>query len=597
MSNKNDNILKISLSISIFITCMIIYFYTKIPIPFPIIILISLVLSILPFFFFNKTLNIERKVVGNGQYGTSRWATSEEEEKTYTFVNFDKEEKPGFVVGVKNKTWQVDTSDQSALMVAPPGAGKSTRVFIPNIKYNAQVVKNTHYTISSISTDCKGDLYRKTKEDLENAGVKTQLLDFRNPLYSLRYNLMYNINKSLDEYNKATSEIQKIKSYAQAEKYAKILSNSIVCNLDTNDKSEASEYFKNTAQGLITALLLLVSEYGEPQQRHIISVFRLIIELNGLDETSNVAEGLQKSKMEKLLTYVENDRLKYYAGASIKADVRTTMNIFSTALNNLANFIDIELEQMVCGHDEEISSEKFIESPHAIFLVCPDENTTRHFFASLFIRSFSNELINLAETKYAHNGGRLPCDFFYYLDEFGQMPPIKDIATLFTAIRSRGGRILVGLQSLAQLEKTYNVQTAKTIKDACQMLIFTYLSPLSRETAKEISESLGTQTVLSGSTTTNKDHTSSSRQMISRPLLYPNEIINLGQGNFVIMKSGTYPIKTKLPYCYDYLNKPKEYDLKENKKINIIKIDTLTIEKIRLNIARKKHTLTKGMFD
>lgn len=591
------NIYKFISSLVIFIILILFSFFIKTNIPFFVYLVIALLLSSIPFLFSNKTLNIKNQVVGNGQYGTSRFATSDEEQKTYDLVPFGKETKSGLVIGIKGNCWQVDTSDQSALMVAPPGAGKSTRVFIPNNEYNSRVVKNTNKAISFILTDCKGDLYRKTKVKNESCGIKTQLLDFRNPLYSLKYNLMYNINKSLDEYKSAINPLNKIKSYAQAEKYAKILSNSIVCNLDTNDKSEASEYFKNTAQGLITALLLLVSEYGEQQQRHIISVFRLIIELNGLDETSNVAEGLQKSKMEKLLTYVENDRLKYYSGASIKADVRTTMNIFSTALNNLANFIDIELEQMICGHNEEISAEKFIESSHAIYLVCPDENTTRHFFASLFIRNFSNELINLAETKYAHTGGRLPCDFFYYLDEFGQMPPIKDIATLFTAIRSRGGRILVGLQSLAQLEKTYSRETAKTIKDACQMLIFTYLSPLSKDTAKEISDSLGTQTVLSGSVTTSQNKTSSNKQMISRPLLFPHEIINLKQGNFVIMKSGTYPIKTKLPYCYDYIEKTQDYDISLNQEIQISDIDTLTIEKIRVNIARKKHTLSKGMFD
>lgn len=589
--------IKTLFSIAIFISSLLILNFIDFKIPFPLIFALSLMLSILPFLLFNKTLNIKSQVVGDGQYGKSRWATPEEERKSYIFVPFDKEEKPGVIVGVKDNTWQVDTSDQSALMSAPPGSGKSTRVFIPNIEYNSRVVKNTNKKVSFIITDCKCDLYRKTKVTNELAGMKTQLLDFRNPLYSLKYNLMYNINKSMDLYINTYNQKEKIKAYAQAEKYAKILSNSIVCNLDTNDKSEASEYFKNTAQGLITALLLLVSEYGEENQRHIISVFRLIIELNGLDETSNVAEGLQKSKMEKLLTYVENDRLKYYAGASIKADVRTTMNIFSTALNNLANFIDIELEQMVCGHNEEISAENFIESPHAIYLVLPDENTTRHFFGSLFIRNFSNELIYLAETKYAHMGGRLPCDYFYYLDEFGQMPPIKDVATLFTAIRSRGGRIIVGLQSLAQLEKTYTVQTAKTIKDACQIFISTYLSPLALDTAEQISKALGTQTVLSGGLTRSDNKTSANRNMIGRPLMFANDIINLPQGDFIIMKAGTYPIRTKLPYCYDYLERPKEYDISKNDEIQIIEIDTLTIEKIRLNIARRKNVLSKGMFD
>lgn len=554
---------------------------------------ICIVLVYLMVYINNSSLDIDTRRVGHGQHGSARWMTEDEKKKDYCFVSFGAEKEPGFVVGVNmtQKNWIIDTSDNTALNLAPPGGGKTLCNIIPTICYNAKVHQNTGSGASFILTDCKGDLYRKTKKLLEASGIQTLLLDFRFPLNSLRYNLMHNINVALDRYKESTKKKDKLYYYARAEKYAKILADSIVENLDTNNKSDASAYFDETAKGLITSLILLVSEYGEPGERHIISVFKLIIELNGLDESSNLGEGLQRSKMEQLLNVIDNDRLINYAGSSIKADVRTSMNIYSTALGKLANFIDAELEQLVCDHSPEISAESFVEKPTAIFLVCPDENTTRHFFASLFIRNFSNELIELAESKYH---GRLPVPVLNLWDEFGNMPAVKDIDVLFTAIRSRNVRTFIALQSYRQLEKNYTKEKAQIIREACQMLVFTYVSPAAQSTAKELSDTLGKETVLSGSVSSGKGYTST-KQMIGKPLLTPDEIINMGFENYVVMKSGHRPMKSTLPLYFKYLPKLEEYEEKMESEIK--EINYLSIDKVKINAKRSQLNMYVGMFD
>ncbi len=121
-----------------------------------------------------------------------------------------------------------------------------------------------------------------TSDDISD--YRTPFLDFREPLRSYRFNLMYNVNRYIDRYKAAQTEEDRLVAYGRAERYAKVLSESIVDNVDTEHTSDASQYFKETAKGLLTGIILLVSEYGGDDERHIISVFRLIIEMNGLDE-------------------------------------------------------------------------------------------------------------------------------------------------------------------------------------------------------------------------------------------------------------------------------------------------------------------------
>lgn len=537
-------------------------------------------------------LNVKATKVGDGQYGNAHFAREAEKLKIYHEVQPGYEREPGFVVERVNKRayWRIDTSDSNMLLLAPPRAGKTKCQIIPTIEYNGAVNRRTKgHGASMLILDCKGEELGTCGRVLEQDGYRVLYLDFRHPLKSYKFNLMYNINAEIDRYKASENEGEKILHYAKAERYAKTLAASIVDNLDTQNKSETSQFFNETAKGLITALILLVAEYGEDGERHIISVFKLIIELNGLSEGST--EALQKNKLEDLLQHVGNERIKNFAGASMTADVRTSMNIFSSALGKLVSFIDAELEQMVCDHSTELNDIDFIKEPTAIFIVCPDENTTRHFFAALFIRYMMNDLIAQAD----QNNGVLERKVLCLWDEFGQMPPIKDVDVLFTAVCSRGIRFLIALQSYAQLEKSYSSTMAKIIRDACQMTMFTYVSPSSRGTAEELSKTLGNRTIKAGSVSTGHGNTSSI-QMIGRPLMTADEIINMPKGHFVLMKAGNAPVQLRLAYWMNYLPKRDMY-VEKDAGTQLLKISYLTGEKIRSHVTRQQAQLSRGMFD
>lgn len=536
-------------------------------------------------------LDVKATTVGHGQHGNARFARESEKLKIYSEVVAGHEKEPGFVIERKESCWRIDASDQNLLLLSPPGGGKSKSQMIPTICYNAAVNRKTKGGgASMLITDCKGEELTTCGGMLEESGYRVLYLDFRYPLNSYHENLMYNINVSIDKYKATSDESEKILHYARAERYAKVLASSVVENLSVDTKSDTSQFFNETSKGLITALALLVSEYGDEGERHILSVFKLLIELNGLSE-GNEDSLLQKNKLEELLQHVDNDRIMNFAGPSMKADVRTSMNIFSSALGKLVSFIDAELEQMVCDQSPELNDLDFIKQPTAIFLVCPDENTTRHFFATLFIRYMMNDLIAQA----TENGGQLSRKVLCLWDEFGQMPPIKDLDSLFTAVRSRGIRFLIALQSYAQLEKNYSRTTAKTIRDACQMTMFSYMSPSERETAKELSETLGNQTVQSGSVSSGHGG-SQSLQMIGKPLMSPDEIIRMPLGSWIIMKSGALPVRVELPLFTQYIKKMPPYTPDQQKR-ELRRIPVLTGDKIRSYVTRQQATLSKGMFD
>ena len=214
-------------------------------------------------------------------------------------------------------------------------------------------------------------------------------------------------------------------------------------------------------------------------------------------------------------------------------------SVMSTVLSRLNAFLDSELEQVLC-FDSAIDAEKFASEKSAIFLILPEEDTTKNFMAGLMIQNLSRELFAVAD----ENGGKLQNRVVLYCDEFGTMPPF-DVLPLFSAGRSRRLTLVPIIQSLAQLEKNYGREGSEIIQDNCQDTIFGGFAPNS-QTAEVLSKALGNRTVLSGSVSRGKNDPSQSLQMMERPLLTPDELKSIPKGNFIVQKTGQHPMRTRL---------------------------------------------------
>lgn len=148
------------------------------------------------------------------------------------------------------------------------------------------------------------------------------------------------------------------------------------------------------------------------------------------------------------------------------------------------------------------------------------------------------------------NGGKLKNRVVLYCDELGTMPPF-DILPLFSAGRSRKLTLVPIIQSLAQLEKNYGKEGSEIITDNCQDTIFGGFAPNS-QTAEALSKALGSRTVMSGSISKSKNDPSESLQMMERPLMTADELKSIPKGEFIVMKTGSHPMRTRLRLFLDW---------------------------------------------
>lgn len=508
---------------------------------------------------------IKDKTVGQGQHGTARWATKKEVKKTYKRIDFQPNEwrnnpesrptEQGIVVGCRNSrkgtTALVDTGDVHALMIGAAGVGKTAYWLYPCIEYACAT------GMSFMVTDTKGDVVRHYGTIAEKYyDYEISVIDLRNPTRSHGNNLLHLVNKYMDLY-KANSKQLVYK--ARAEKYAKIISKTIILSGMDSASFGQNAYFYDAAEGLLTATILLVSEFCESEERHIVSVFKIIQEL--LDPTNKKG----KNQFQLLMDYLPDDhKAKWFAGAALNTAEQAMSSVMSTALSRLNAFLDSELEQLLC-FDTEIDAEKFCNEKCAVFIVMPEENPNTFFMVSLIIQQLYREILSVAD----ENGGVLKNRCVFFCDEFGTLPKIDSAEMMFSASRSRRLQIVPIIQSFAQLEKNYGKEGADVIIDNTQLTIFGGFAPNSIS-AEILSKALGSRTVMSGSVSRSKNDPSQSLQMIERPLMTPDELKSLPKGTFVVMKTGFYPMRVKLKLFFKWgIEFEEQYQVAENGNRNV----------------------------
>lgn len=489
--------------------------------------------------------NIKSRTVGDGQHGTARWATDKEIKQTYAHVPFKVREwrrgqnlptEQGLILGCKGQpqelTALVDSDDIHCLMIGASGIGKTAFFLYPNLEYACAS------GMSWLALDSKGDLARNYGTIAKNCyGYNVSVIDLRNPTRSDGNNLLTLVNRYMDI---ARKDPKNLAARAKAEKYAKILAKTIV-NPDGDDSNRGQNaFFYDAAEGLLTSVILMLAEFLPPdkahpqERRHIVSVFKLVQDLL---EPSKVKG---KSHFQLLMGKLPPDhKARWFAGAALNSPEQAMASVMSTVLSRLNAFLDSELEQVLC-FDSAIDAEKFASEKSAIFLILPEEDTTKNFMAGLIIQNLSRELFAVAD----ENDGKLQNRVVLYCDEFGTMPPF-DVLPLFSAGRSRRLTLVPIIQSLAQLEKNYRKEGSEIIQDNCQDTIFGGFAPNS-QTAEVLSKALGNRTVLSGSVSRGKNDPSQSLQMMERALLTPDELKSIPKGNFIVQKTGQHPMRTRL---------------------------------------------------
>lgn len=389
----------------------------------------------------NYSLNrIKSKTVGDGQHGTARWATLKEIGKTYAHIPFDVAhwrkgerlpQKQGVVVGSmgggkkerqclavlgrtavryvkriwkKRKNGQytdepeliralVDSDDIHCLMIGASGVGKTAYFLYPNLEYTCAS------GMSFLALDSKGDLARNYGAVASKYyGYQVSVVDLRNPTCSDGYNLLTLINRYMDL---AVANPDDLKSRAKSEKYAKILSNTIINPSGDESIYGQNSYFYQAAEGVLTATILLLAEHLPPtkeqpeERRHIVSVFKLVQEL-----LAPIGSGPKaKNGFQFLMAMMPEDhKARWFSGSALTTAEQSMNSVMSTVLARLNAFLDSELEQVLC-FDNVIDAERMAREKCAVFLILPEEDVTKHFMASLMVQALSQELFYVADSR------------------------------------------------------------------------------------------------------------------------------------------------------------------------------------------------------
>lgn len=574
-----------------------------------------------------KSLNIKSKTVGDGQHGSASFATPKEIDEAFKRVRYEpqawrgnhvKDLPQGIIIGCnmmklgkkKTVTAIVDEGDVHALMIGAAGVGKTAKFLYPNLEYCCAS------GMSFVTTDTKGDLLRSYAPIAKKYyGYDISVLDLRNPTQSDGFNMLHMVNHYMDGYLQTDSLVAK----AKAEKYAKIISKTIM-NSGGFDSANAGQnaFFYDSAEGLITAVILVIAEFCSPyalvleqgkqkqkaleerkkeiaqmrkdcvtknidflpkvqaaslqkeveaeilfqpkenqteekgEERHIISVFKLIQDLLGPSEVKGKSQF--KLLMEKL---PEEHKARWLSGAALNSADQAMASVLSTALSRLNAFLDSEIEQLLC-FETKIDTEKFCKNKSAVFLIMPEEDDSKYFLISLIVQQLYREMLSIADEM----GGKLPNRVMFFLDEFGTLPAIQSAEMMFSASRSRRISFVPIIQSLAQLEKNYGKEGADIIIDNCQICIYGGFAPNS-EAANVLSKTLGDRTVMTGSISQGKDK-SKSLQMTGRPLMTPDELKIMPKDTFIVTRTGVKPMKTKLKLFFEWgITLDEKYDVRK----------------------------------
>ena len=437
----------------------------------------------------------------------------------------------------------IDNSNMHTMVIGATGSGKTAGIINPTMKMLMKAKE------SIVVTDPKGEIYEDNYKILKDLGYQIIVLNFREPQKGScwnPYDLPY--------------------KYQQEGNFDK--ANELLNDLSTNivvDGQGQDPFWQNAAADYLTGLGLALFQDASLDEININSINLMI---NQGEERFGASTYMKEYyKMQNPTSPVAIN----LAGTVTTADDTKAgiMTVLQQKVKTLA--VTRNLSEMLSKNDFDMAS--IGEKPTALFLIVQDEKTTYHSLATIFIKQCYECLIS---TAYKH-GGALPVRTNFLLDEFANMPKIKDISTMVTAARSRHIKFTFIIQNFAQLDKTYGKEDAQTIRGNCINTIYLLTGELSA--LEEISKLCGDKIVRVG-----KD-----KKEETRPLVTISELQRMKPDEYVLVRHRCPPYKGKLKMDYktdfgfgvgaDFYGKDVVYPQREMGEVKTFNIKDFVKEK------------------
>ena len=385
--------------------------------------------------------------------------------------------------------------EKGLIVVGRPGSGKTTSVFM---KAGSQLIDHLGPDDKLIILDVKGEYTERFAND-------DTIVIGRNS-----YDHVWNIYTDILAFGK--SEIN-------------IRAGEVAEYLFMDQVAIKDPFWVNAAKILLKKILIF----------HI----RRAMETRDMSRLNNAAlsEFISSLTVDKLLdlldSYEDFAECKMLLGS---ADNGSLTNQGISVLSELVVMRDRIFNGAFC-EDGDFSMSDFIRSGSGVLILQMDMSTF-HFFKSLFkyLIDISISTISSPSTK----TGRI----YYLLDEFAMLPKLNNLSTAVALLRSNKCSIICGIQSIEQVDSTYNsgdTQLASVILDVFQNIIIMRSSAAS---ANFIQQHFGER---EATTYYTKADGSLGERSERRPALDVNDIIYLDTGEAYMKLENMQPFKVKFP--------------------------------------------------
>ena len=516
----------------------------------------SLILSVvIKLILIQKKKNAKKFREGR-EYGSARWGNEKDiepyiDKKFENNVLLTQTERLTMNNRPKNPKY---ARNKNVLVIGGSGSGK-TRFFVkPNL-----MQMHSSYVV----TDPKGTLVLECGKMLERNGYEIKILNTINFKKSMRYNPF---------------------AYLKSEKDILKLVQTIIANTKGEGEKSTEDFWVKAEKLYYTALIGYIWYEAPKEEQNFTTLLAMIDASEVREEDENF-----KNAVDYMFEALEKEKPNHFAVKQYKkyklAAGKTAKSILISCGARLAPFDIQELRDLM--KEDELELDTLGEKKTALFVIISDTDDTFNFVVSIMYSQLFNLLCDKADDEY---GGRLPVHVRCLLDEFANIGLIPKFEKLIATIRSREISACIILQAQSQLKSIYK-DNADTIVGNCDSTLF--LGGKERTTLKELSESLGKETIdlyNTSETRSNQKSFGLNYQKTGKELMSQDEITVMDGGKCIYQLRGVRPF---LSDKFD-ITKHKNYKLLEDyDKKNLFDVEEYLTnrDKVKLKSSYKINRL------
>ena len=517
----------------------------------PVDLLVGIAVGVVMKFVMKMRAANKKKFRQGTEYGSAVWGTEKDIEPYMDFKEKDNNviltQTEGLTMGKPSHPKYA--RNKNILVIGGSGSGK-TRFFV---KPNLMQMHSSY-----IVTDPKGTVLIECGKMLERGRpVRDEKGNVSYQPYRIKVFNTIDFGKSM-HYN-PFAYISKNNREKDILKFVDVL----IKNTQSSQQNGGDDFWVKAEKLLYTAYIAMIFTINPPEEQN----FETLIEMINSSECREDDETFQNA-IDRLFAFIEcwinddfpndveisnefqemkanhpNEEQKRLGAFACKqyhayklAAGKTAKSILISCSTRLAPFaIDEVLE--ITSYDE-LGLDKLGDELSALFVIISDTDATFNFLVAIMYSQLFNLLCTKADNS---EGGKLNYHVRCLLDEFANIGEIPQFEKLIATIRSREISASIILQAKSQLKAIYK-DNADTTEGNCDTTLF--LGGKEKSTLKEISESLGKETIDSFNTSNTRGQSESyglNYQKLGKELKSQDELAVMDGGKCILQLRGVRP--------------------------------------------------------